>query len=356
MGLFDRKKNQIKLNPTLLRTFKKQQLKVENLGNYAISPDGLMIAWAESITRIIDPSGVIFVNNLKSGEIRELTLPKKDGKHYKSPKAYPYKQCYSIYFSNDGIYFVSILRNSVAHYIECAVWETSTWELLHRIPLDDDIETTRLVISPQKDWLAIAGYPDIYLLGLKTAEVILLEGHGPSLVPSPLVNSVKFIAFHPDGKTLYSAADDGKVICWDLSGNSEDIHGEMIGEHEYAVTCGSLSPDGGMLATSNLFDFEGKSGSIVIWDVNKTCIANKLKKGASNLSFISNTDLISHDTRCNKDDTPIAEVITLLDSKTGKRRDRKEIERSFSNATLSTTGRFLIGEDWDDSLHIWGLF
>lgn len=351
MGIFHGKKDRIQLNPKLINAFKKRQLETEP-SVFTISTDGSSIAWCSYNTGY--PYPPILVRNMKSEKTHQLMLPKEDGGSY-SIKTYPY-QCNSICYSSDGKDFIATLENMNIQISECAIWETSTWELLHRIPLDFSMSVGSMALSPQKDKLAIAGYPDIYLLDLQTAEFRILEGHGPSLIPSPLYDAVDFIAFHPDGKTLFSAGDDGLVICWDLSKSIKDIRGAVLGKHEYAVTCGSPSPDGAMLATSNAFDFEEKGGSILIWDVDRKRVIKKFTKGVHDLSFVSDTDLISLYTKEDKDGKPVAEVVSLLDARKGKILKSKEIKKSLFKTNLLHEGRYLMGQDWDDGLHIWQLY
>ncbi len=96
------------------------------------------------------------------------------------------------------------------------------WDLGHKsnalqIIHDDSLITDVLAVSPEADWLACGKEnAGIRMIPLKdTGEEYELTGHS---------GKIKSLVFSYDGKYLYSAALDGKVLKWDLAiRTSEDI-------------------------------------------------------------------------------------------------------------------------------------
>jgi WD40 repeat protein len=71
-------------------------------------------------------------------------------------------------------------------------------------------------------------------------------------------NNARRVAFHPDGKRLVSAADDGTVRIWDLA-TGQLVHSL---KHQHAgVTGVAYSPNGQRLLTSGWWD-----GTVRVWD------------------------------------------------------------------------------------------
>ncbi|KAK4166938.1 WD40-repeat-containing domain protein [Cladorrhinum sp. PSN259] len=110
-----------------------------------------------------------------------------------------------------------------------------------------------------------------------------LEGHG---------DSVRSVAYSPDGNSLASSADDRSIRIWDLTTGhcKHTLHG-----HAYAVKSAVFSPDGSLLASAS------NDGIVKIWSAaDGKCI--KTLRGHTDwvrsVSFSSNGSLLasgSHD-------------------------------------------------------------
>ena len=111
---------------------------------------------------------------------------------------------YSLGFTSDGRQLVAAVRNFVK------VWDLSTNK--ERLSVRAaSLALNQVVVSPDNRLLAIASREgDIVIMDInKGQKLATLTGHQ---------GSVQSVSFSPDGKTLYSGAEDKIVKIWDISG------------------------------------------------------------------------------------------------------------------------------------------
>lgn len=120
-----------------------------------------------------------------------------------------------------------------------------------------------MAISPEADWLA-HGDSD------NSIRMISLDGAAPNYKLNGHTGEIKSLAFSYDGKSLYSAAIDGKVLKWDLeSRNSIEIETDRT-----IVTSLDVSYDNHYIAGVT------EQGQGIIWDAGGK--PGKLEIGAGN--------------------------------------------------------------------------
>lgn len=110
------------------------------------------------------------------------------------------------------------------------------WSWLNRQFRRDSREVTqlpqavyRMAISPDQQQLAVAGRDDVIRV------VELASGETLSEWPAHQTE-VNGLAFAPDGRTLWSAGDDGSVRSWNVASCSETLHIDAHpGNHVYEV-------------------------------------------------------------------------------------------------------------------------
>ena len=112
--------------------------------------------------------------------------------------------------------------------------------------------------------LSLAYRPDGAMFAAATANrhfyIQMIEPHaarGWKIEPRLLNERVLTVAFHPDGKTLVTGTESGRVEFWDVA-TRQKLPGVI--RHDAAVACAAFSPDGGMIAigcddaTARLYD------------------------------------------------------------------------------------------------------
>jgi WD40 repeat protein len=101
-------------------------------------------------------------------------------------------------------------------------WDLGKKEQSFRIIYSGDEVIDVLAVSPGADWLACGGSSSsIKMIPVSGSEQVYdLKGHS---------GKIKSLVFSYDGKSLYSAAIDGKVLKWDLSAKTSiDISTDMM--------------------------------------------------------------------------------------------------------------------------------
>lgn len=112
---------------------------------------------------------------------------------------------------------------------------------------------TALAASRDDEYIAAAGDDHIIrLIQAKTGRIVgNFSGH---------TDWIQALVFSADSKQLYSAGNDGKVLCWNYSQPKQPV--ELM-QLPYAVRCLSLSTQRGQLAVG------GFGEEVGIWDLQK---------------------------------------------------------------------------------------
>jgi len=129
---------------------------------------------------------------------------------------------------------------------------------------------TTVAFSPDGQYLACGFDKIVRIWDMRARKARLLLGHEAG------VNS---LAYHPDGKSLATASEDGLVILWDMA---TDKVVRRIRAHRDAVYSVQFSRDGRRLATAS------RDGTVKCWDARAgllLCLLRAHQKGAKAVAF-----------------------------------------------------------------------
>ncbi|RAO72618.1 uncharacterized protein BHQ10_008630 [Talaromyces amestolkiae] len=102
-----------------------------------------------------------------------------------------------------------------------------------------------------------------------SAEMQTLEGHS---------DSVRSVAFSPNGLLLASASDDKTVLIWDISAGSLE---QILNGHSSLVQCVAFSPDSQLLASAS------SDRTVRLWDITTGTLRQTLKGHSSRVRSVA---------------------------------------------------------------------
>ena len=154
-----------------------------------------------------------------------------------SERGYP-----SVTLTRDGRRLVAVGTQ------ETTVRDAKTLRVLESFPVGGE---NGHALSSDDRMVAIARDASVRLLDLRTGAVRTAEGrHGSSITQ---------VRFTPDGRTLVTTGEDGKIALWDVA--SAASTGETLSGHAGPIDTARITPDGATLYTSSV------DGTVVIWDL-----------------------------------------------------------------------------------------
>ena len=153
--------------------------------------------------------------------------------------------------------FLTFIFLSMFYQLNTFAEDTTQWRLPEgaKARLGKGI-INEMAYSPNGTHLAVAGSIGIWLYDMTTyQEVALLTG------PVGHTNSV---SFSPDGNTIVSGSQDGKVYLWDANTGA---HRQTLTTNVQWVSSVAFSPDGNTIAISG-GTMEGLASSISLWNAH----------------------------------------------------------------------------------------
>ncbi|MCA9945869.1 MAG: hypothetical protein KC449_20440, partial [Anaerolineales bacterium] len=224
------------------------------------------------------------------------------------------------------------------------IWDTSTGEKLHTVPLDTT-GTSELEISPDGTRLGVATQNRIILLDTSSWEVVqILEGH---------LERVIHIAFDPESRLLASGSEDGVMKIWQVASGEELVShiASDVGWVENVV----FSRDGSRIATV------GEDLTARIWDAHT---GDELLRMQHDAFFVINVAFNADGTRLFVAPTRGASGSDLVIWDIETETDEVQTEPLFEwfglhdisftqEIVLSPDGRFLATASQDSTVKLW---
>ncbi len=151
------------------------------------------------------------------------------------------------------------------------------WQIHHRITVNMGLTQAVTVSSSAPIFATASNDSAIRLWDLADGSLIhtfarrLLGGAGHSA-------AVTHVQFHPDGRALYSASDDGSVKEWDALAHQLMNTLPNVG---WTPTALAVSPDGTTLISAN------SDGRIVLWDIATLSVAGQLTQHKARVNAVA---------------------------------------------------------------------
>lgn len=214
----------------------------------AFSPDGRTLASAGRVyvlntdySQSVESNGYVWLWDVRSGRQRA-SLPSSGS-----------DTVTSLAFSPDGRTLVSISDiddpSSCLHCSPILLWDVRSHKQLAQFA------------SPRDSVRSVAFSPDGHTLAAAKADGTIrlwdVRTHGPG---RPLhLSDAKSIAFNPDGRILAAGSNDGTIQLWDV--RQRQRLGSPLQVQTSAILSLAFSPDGHTLAAAR------DNGRVVLWDV-----------------------------------------------------------------------------------------
>jgi len=138
-------------------------------------------------------------------------------------------------------------------------WEAPTGSCYHTLQYSDS-QVNQLQITPDKQFLAVAGNPNVSLYEINTSNarpVTTFDGH---------TGNVTAVGFQKDRKWMFTGSEDGTVKIWDIRapGYQRDYQSKV------PINAAALHPNQGEIISGD------ENGNIRVWDLTANSCSYEL--------------------------------------------------------------------------------
>lgn len=222
------------------------------------------------------------------------------------------------------------------------LWDAQTGELKQTWTAAASVQS--VAFSPDGQTLACGeAYSQFQLwsvLATTPRETIKIDANLPPPSPMGPTNATRAVAFSPDGSTLATGSEDGKVRLWNVK--SAALEQTLTGQSG-DVTSLSFSPDGETLASG------GTNKTVILWNARTGAL-----KGSIDIGEVVLTVAFSPDGKL----LAVGGLrhVRLLDSKVGEQKSLLALSGTFVRSVVfSPDGSLLASASDGDPITIWEL-
>ncbi|EEU38120.1 uncharacterized protein NECHADRAFT_48128 [Fusarium vanettenii 77-13-4] len=319
---------------------------IYNLSHPGISIDNIQAPWPDPLTPV-RYSCVYWVDHVCEAQPEDDLLDERAAHRFVQAFFLHWLEALSLCRAiSDGVHAVTkldrLLRTSPSNSF-LSLTSNARQFILHNGPLlkDAPLQTyvAALLFAPVSNtiresfkkeeprWVTIK--PEAYQVW--TPLVATLDNHH---------NSIRSLAFSPDGKMLISGSYDRTVKIWDIA--TGDL-GRLIKGHDDNIRSVAFSPDGKLMASGS------RDKTIKIWDVATGALARTLKghrSGVGSVVFSTGGSLVASGSEDN--------TIKIWDVSSGKAmKTLKGHTGSVWSVTLSADSKLLASGSDDTRVKIW---